>query len=785
MAPQGQNGFEATPPPSDEWKFYVKREFESRQLARLDALHYKVQFPLIAETYDADDVVFMMEPMMNGQLTLHDNVRAFEKKFAAYTGAKYAVMVNSGSSANLLALSAMMSHTLPNPLKPGDEILCPAVCWSTSLWPIAQLGMVPVLVDVDGETLNMSVADMKAKITPKTRGVMMVHVLGNCSNMDEMMGVCRDHGLKVLEDTCESLGSRWKGKMLGTLGDTGQYSFYFSHHITTGEGGAVVTNDKGVWETLKCMRAHGWSRDMSDVKELEAQNPGVDPRFLFVNHGYNLRPMEISGALGLRQLDRVDRMNAARNQNRAVVAEAIRAHPGYSQQFELIGATDGCSAAWFGFVFVLHEKYAALRSAFAAHLEAHGVQNRPIISGNFAGQPALRAIGLGHIRTTDFPEAEQIGQRGLFIGLRVTPMPNETVHDLVEKLLGFDFREPVLPGGNPQPDASDSTTQQDVVLVTGGTGTVGQGLRALLEKDRTLAQSRKWVFVGSKDANLRDFGATLELFEKYRPTHVLHLAAFIKGRHEMAKAKSDVLCINMEINQNVLKAARAIGGVRKVVSCLSSVAYPADTTREGAEDATEKDLHAGPPHDAVIGYAHSKRLLDVLSRTAREQHGCDFVTVCPTNIFGPTHSLRMEGPMFEANIAKCLEAKASGGEYHVWGSGRAVRQMLYSEDLARLLVWALDHYTDAETVNLTGAEVSVKDVAEAIAAACGFRGDLVFDADKPEGPARVAISGEKLAALHPGYEATPFAEAVGATVASSLANVRGENPGQYARFAIG
>jgi len=318
--------------------------------------------------------------------------------------------------------------------------------------------------------------------------------------------------------------------------------------------------------------------------------------------------------------------------------------------------------------------------------------------------------------------------------------------------------------------------QQDVVLVTGGTGTVGQGLRALLEKDQALAKSRKWVFVGSQNANLRDSGATLELFHKHCPTHVLHLAAFIKGRHEMAKAKSDVLCANMEINQNVLKAARTIGGVRKVVSCLSSVAYPADTTREGAEDATEKDLHAGPPHDAVSGYAYSKRLLDVMSWTAREQYGCDFVTVCPTNIFGPTHSLRKDGPMFEANIAKCLDAKARGAEYHVWGSGRAIRQLLYSEDLARLLVWALDHYTDAETLNLTGAEVSVKEVAEAIAAACGFDGDVVFDADKPEGPARVAISGDKLAALHPGYEATSFAEAVRATVVASIANVRGTNP---------
>ena len=247
-----------------------------------------------------------------------------------------------------------------------------------------------------------------------------------------------DNKLWCLEDTCESLGTRYKGKMVGTFGDVGSYSFYFSHHITTGEGGACVTDSLEMYDTLKCMRAHGWSRELSNQKELEAAHPDVDPRFLFVNAGFNLRPVEMAGVLGIRQLQRIEYMNNTRNLNRLAVIDCLTKHPRYTEQMTAIEATPEASVAWFGLTFLLKPEFAHLQKTYQMHLTARGCENRPIISGNFAGQPALKAIGLD-IQKDEFPKAEHLGTHGFFIGLHVTPLAPETISDLVEIMMDFDF----------------------------------------------------------------------------------------------------------------------------------------------------------------------------------------------------------------------------------------------------------------------------------------------------------------------------------------------------------
>jgi len=172
------------------------------------------------------------------------------------------------------------------------------------VWPIVQLGMEPVLVDIDPHTLNVDLEKLKSKITSKTKAMVVVHILGNSAPMTSLLKLCADNDLIVIEDTCESLGSKTNGKFLGTLGDFGTFSFYYSHHITTGEGGMVLCHSQEDYDLLKCLRAHGWSREMSNRKELEELHSDVDPRFLFVNVGYNFRPMEIQAAFGLHQLER-------------------------------------------------------------------------------------------------------------------------------------------------------------------------------------------------------------------------------------------------------------------------------------------------------------------------------------------------------------------------------------------------------------------------------------------------------------------------------------------------
>lgn len=314
-------------------------------------------------------------------------------------------------------------------------------------------------------------------------------------------------------------------------------------------------------------------------------------------------------------------------------------------------------------------------------------------------------------------------------------------------------------------DKKAKTDEKEVVLVTGGTGTVGRGVKELIETDRAAKGDREWFFAGSADADLADCASVDKLFERVKPTHVLHLAAVIKGRHEMAKLKADIFMVNMSINQNVLNCALKYK-CKKVVSCLSSTTYPASRL----EDATEDELHSGPVHEAVAGYAHSKRMLDFLTRSMREQHGVDFVTVCPTNIFGTVAVLRETGPLFEANVAKCLNAKKANLPYYVWGTGKVRRQLLYTKDLSRMLLWTMDNYSEAETLNLTGTEVSVKDIVEAIVKACKFEGKVEYMVDKPDGPLRVAISDAKWHRLCPGLKPTPFEQAAEEVVREHLAS---------------
>ena len=244
-----------------EWKKIIKENINLN-------FNEKYKFPLNENIIDKEDIVLMIEVLMSGYVTMGKKVLEFEKKFAKYLGVKYAIMVNSGSSANLLAMSAAVNLSKNNRLKKGDKILVPAVCWSTSVWPILQCGLIPVFVDVSIETMNIDLLDLKKKLKDDIKGIVLVHILGNCTNMDELMKIVKENNLFLLEDTCESLGSRFDDKFLGTFGNFGTFSFYYSHHITTIEGGMVVCNNDDDYEILKSLRAHGWIRDLKKKKNI-------------------------------------------------------------------------------------------------------------------------------------------------------------------------------------------------------------------------------------------------------------------------------------------------------------------------------------------------------------------------------------------------------------------------------------------------------------------------------------------------------------------------------------
>jgi CDP-6-deoxy-D-xylo-4-hexulose-3-dehydrase len=375
-----------------------------------------------------------VDVLLSGQLTMSEKVRQFEQEFARVVGAPYAVMVNSGSSANLLAVSAAAAPARSARLAAGDEVLVPAVCWATSVWPLLQHGLRPVFVDVDPRTLNVDIDDLERRVTPRTRAVFAVHVLGNSAPMAAMVNVASKHGLLLIEDTCESLGSTSGGRWLGSFGDFGTYSFYYSHHITTGEGGMVVCRTLEDVDLLRSLRSHGWSRDLSNREELERRFSDVDPRFLFVNSGYNVRPLELQGAIGLCQLERLEAMNETRHGNRERLMRALHDHERWDGRFELPRAGEGTTPAWFGFPCLLSAAFPVAKPAFLAHLTRSGIENRPIISGNFTRQPGLRAHGLA-FDPKGYPGAEAVDQRGFFIGIHTESLPESTVDQLADILL--------------------------------------------------------------------------------------------------------------------------------------------------------------------------------------------------------------------------------------------------------------------------------------------------------------------------------------------------------------
>ena len=392
-----------------------------------------MKFPLGQNVHDANDILKMIGTLLTEKFTMGDQVSAFETMFAKHVGAKHAMMVNSGSSANLIALSVLTNHKCKGKLQPGDEVLVPVLCWSTSVFPIIQCNLTPVFVDVDPNTLNIDLLELERKITPKTKAIMLVHVLGNCTEMQSLMQLVNHYNLILIEETCESLGSSYNNRYLGTFGDIGTYSFYYSHHITTMEGGMIVTNDDEYYELMKCLRAHGWSRNLKNKDQIEAQFPDLDPRFTFVNLGYNVRPTEIQAAMGINQLQKLNDKNDNRKRNYQAIKNKIESDT-RNTFLSFPEANSRADIAWFGVTLFLDERIQL--KEYLQYLTAHGVENRPIITGNIVRQPVIQDL-YPNLNPSDFVGAEVCHFRGLFIGLSSSLMSEQTIQELVDILLDY------------------------------------------------------------------------------------------------------------------------------------------------------------------------------------------------------------------------------------------------------------------------------------------------------------------------------------------------------------
>lgn len=393
-----------------------------------------MRIPLASSGLREIDIKAATETLNSGNLTMGSRVKQFEDDIAQYLGAKHFVMMNSGSSANLAMIEALLRPAKGKPkLIAGDTILVPAIAWPTTVWPIIQLGLNPIFVDVDPLTLALDLESAQEAINQhrvKIRGIFPIHPLGHAMSPNGLEKFIKKNDLVLINDVCESLGSWREGKHAGTSGIAGSFSFYFSHHITTMEGGGVATNDSDFADDLRSIRSHGWSRDRSDVADWRTGVSNNDAKFLFVSTGYNVRPMEIQAAIGISQIRDIDTFIEKRRAIANAVYEAIK-----GSNIKLIGAEnlgpdkDQRGHSWMLLPLrVVGTDAAQKKKMIVKALEELEIETRPVLTGNFLAQPAMKTIGHNSQEPEDFPVATMITERAFMVGAH---------HDLTSEQIDF------------------------------------------------------------------------------------------------------------------------------------------------------------------------------------------------------------------------------------------------------------------------------------------------------------------------------------------------------------
>ena len=375
------------------------------------------KYPLAASSWDELELNSLKDTIAADRFTMGEKVKTFEDNFASYFGSRYAVMVNSGSSANLIMMAALRYiQDSEFKLNPGDEIIVPAISWSTTYYPLHQYGLHLKFVDVNSLTLNYDLLALSDAISNKTRAIMVVNLLGNPNNFDEIKKLAVNHNLVLIEDNCESLGANFKGRATGTFGVMGSFSFFYSHHISTMEGGMVLTNNEELYHLMLSIRSHGWTRDLPEKHTLfnSSKRDLFANSFDFILPGYNLRPLEISGAIGIEQLKKLPSIINERRKNGALFQCKMAEHPKFIIQQE-IG-----ESSWFGFSLILRKEFENQREIVANQLKNLGFECRPIVAGNFVKNKVIDYFDYevhGELKNANY-----IDRNGLFIGNQHFPI---------------------------------------------------------------------------------------------------------------------------------------------------------------------------------------------------------------------------------------------------------------------------------------------------------------------------------------------------------------------------
>lgn len=376
----------------------------------------KYLFPIKDSTFRNKDLIEGIKVIISKDVTMSKITKKFEKTFSKTIKNPYSLMVNSGSSANLLAFQCLINPYRKKKLNKGDEVLIPSICWSTSFWPIIQSGLRPVFVDVDRENFNINLEDLKKKISRKTKALMLVHVLGVSTNMDKLMKILKKNRIILVEDTCESIGAKYKNKFLGTFGDFSTFSFYFSHQISSVEGGMICCKNKQDEDIIKSLRSHGWTKDLSNQRKIEKKYKDINKNFFFINSGFNFRPTDIQSAIGLSQFKSLNNFINIRKINRNKVIKKLTTDKRWNDQVSFVKKDHNVKPSWFGLSMLINKKFKQSKKLIFNRLDKLGIENRPIISGNFLKQPALRKYDIRQ-KSKDFPNANYVHDYGLHVGL--------------------------------------------------------------------------------------------------------------------------------------------------------------------------------------------------------------------------------------------------------------------------------------------------------------------------------------------------------------------------------
>lgn len=375
-----------------------------------------MKYSLATSTWGDEEIKAIQSVIESDMYSMGPKVAKYEKEFASYFGAKHAVMCSSGSTANLIMTAALFYTKTPR-LKRGDEIIVPAVSWSTTYFPLQQYGLKLKFVDIDSETLNYNLSDLKEAITKQTKAIMAVNLLGNSNDFDAIFEMIGEKDIVLIEDNCESMGAKFNGKYTGTFGVMGSFSSFFSHHISTMEGGMVVTNDEELYHILLCLRAHGWTRNLPKNNHVFNKSENwFEEAFRFVLPGYNVRPLEMSGAIGSEQLLKLDGFINQRRKNAEHFISLFKDDNRFIIQKE-IG-----ESSWFGFSFIIKD-LKLNREKIIEVLTKANIDSRPIVTGDFTKNEVMRFFD--YDKHNSLPNADQLHYNGFFVGNSQEPLISE------------------------------------------------------------------------------------------------------------------------------------------------------------------------------------------------------------------------------------------------------------------------------------------------------------------------------------------------------------------------